>query len=345
MKLEILVPHWKESPEEVQPLLDSIALQQGVDLNEVGVVISYDGEEATPLPEKEWIAYYKFNFTFVHPKKGGVSATRNAALDAATAEYVMFCDADDCFCDVCGMFILFQEMNASPSSAELAALGVSPNDAGIGFDTLVSVFREQTKDKDGNLTFINHDSDSTFVHGKVHRRHWLIDNNIRFNPDLTIHEDSYFNVLCREVAKPHRAKYCPTAFYLWRWRDESVCRHDSKYILKTYNNMIDSNDALVDEFTRRMMHEKANAYCIMMCFDAYYTMNKAEWRSIENQEYRDMVEQRFAEYFKKHKSKWDSVGEHEKAVISNVVRQRSVMEGMLLEAITIDQWLSRISIK
>lgn len=31
MKLQILVPHYKEQPEEMEPLLDSIAIQQAVD--------------------------------------------------------------------------------------------------------------------------------------------------------------------------------------------------------------------------------------------------------------------------------------------------------------------------
>lgn len=70
--------------------------------------------------------------------------------------------------------------------------------------------------------YINHDMDSTFVHGKVHRRQYLIDNNIRWNDSLTIHEDSYFNCLCQRLA--NELKYSQTSFYLQRWRDASACR-------------------------------------------------------------------------------------------------------------------------
>ena len=45
MKLQILVPHYKETAEEIKPLLDSIEIQQNVDFNEVGVIICHDGEE------------------------------------------------------------------------------------------------------------------------------------------------------------------------------------------------------------------------------------------------------------------------------------------------------------
>ena len=322
--LDILIPHYHESPEEMTPLLDSLAVQQGVDLDNLGVIIAYDGPDATPLPVGEWAERYPFKITHTQGEKAGVSATRNLALDTSEAEYVMFCDADDMFCDVCGLFIIFREM-------------------GIGeFDTLMSRFREQTKDQDGNMTFIDHETDQTFVHGKVHRRQYLIDKGIRFNPKLTIHEDSFFNIQCQALADPERAKYCPTAFYLWRWRENSVCRHDKDYILKTFVNMLDSNDALIGEFVKRMRNDLANQYVGFMVWDSYYTMNKPDWRNKVNKGYRDKTERRFAAYFKKHKEQWDALTEQEKMIISNGVRQRSVMEGMLIEELTITQWLRRI---
>jgi len=342
-KLDICVPHWQETPEEMEPLLDSIKVQRAVDLSQVGVVIAYDGPDASELPLDEWRSRYPFAIEDVHPEKGGVSHTRNAALDASEAEFVMFADADDCLMDNRGLFIVFREMDADPNPQELAVMGVSEKDAGKGFDFLVCDFVEENKRPDtGKMDYLPHVNNMTFVHSQVARRQWLVDNGIRFNDALTVHEDSYFVCLCRELVKPYRGKYCAHPWFLWCWRDASVCRHDPDYILKTYNNMLDSNDALVDEFTRRMMPEKANSYCVMMVFDAYYCMNKPEWIEVNHKDYRDRVERRFAEYFRKHESKWDAVSPQERAVISNGVRQRSVGEGMLMEAITIDDWLKRI---
>ena len=45
MKLQLLVPQYKETEEIVKPLLDSLAIQQGIDLNEVGVIICNDGSD------------------------------------------------------------------------------------------------------------------------------------------------------------------------------------------------------------------------------------------------------------------------------------------------------------
>jgi hypothetical protein len=71
--------------------------------------------------------------------------------------------------------------------------------------------------------------------------------------------------------------------------------------------MLDSNDALVDEFSRRGVNDKAAFYTVMMIFDSYYTMNKPEWIDQENQLYRRATELRFAEYFIKHQETWEKV--------------------------------------
>ena len=45
MKLQILVPQYKETDEVVKPLLDSIAIQQNVDFSEVGVSVCTHGSD------------------------------------------------------------------------------------------------------------------------------------------------------------------------------------------------------------------------------------------------------------------------------------------------------------
>lgn len=320
MKLQILVPQYKETDEVVKPLLDSIAIQQNVDFNEIGVIICNDGSDV--FLTDEFLASYPFKIEYHKEPHRGVSGTRNACLDYATAEYVMWCDSDDMFSNVCGLWLLFREME-------------------VGFDSLVSMFMEETRTPDTKeVVYINREMDSTFVHGKVHRRQYLLNQHIRWNEKLTIHEDSYFNILCQNLSQ--NVKYCQTPFYLWKWRDDSVCRHDPKYILKTYRNMLDSNDALVDEFLSRGMQDKAAFYTAFIIFDAYYTMNKPEWIEQENKQYRDATEKHFAKYFLKRKLLWDAISMNDKMVISNQVRSRSVMEGMRMESITVWDWLKHV---
>ena len=149
MKLQILIPHYNETAEEIKPMLDSIAVQQSIDFKEVGVILCHDGEDIIDLS----FPPYPFEIKQIRQAHNGVSAARNACLDAATADYVMFCDADDMFYSVCGLYIIFREIDNG------------------GFDSLVSLFIEESHNpENGEIVYVNHEMDSTFVHGKVHRR-------------------------------------------------------------------------------------------------------------------------------------------------------------------------------
>ena len=330
MKLQILIPHYHEPASVIRPLLDSIAIQQNVDFSEIGVIICHDGEDIPYFaradffePRENILPFYPFKVEQIHIPHKGVSAARNGALDAATADYVMFCDADDMFYNACGLWIIFREIKADE------------------FDGMISVFIEETRHPvTKEVVYINRENDSTFVHGKVWHRQYLIDKGIRWNENLTIHEDSYFNSLARNLSE--KIKYCTAPFYLWRWRDDSVCRHDPKYMLKTYKNFIDSNDALVDEYLRREKQEEAGNICGMMVLTSYYTMNKPEWINQENREYRDATERRFGEYYRKHKELWTGLDQKMKMRLSNAVRTQIVQEGMEMEHETIDGWLRKV---
>lgn len=324
MILQILIPQFKETDEVIRPLLDSIEIQQNIDLkNDVGVIIVNDGSDV--LLSDSLLSNYSYDIQYIRKEHSGVSATRNAALDASTAEYVMFCDADDMFYNACGLWIIFREI------------------ANGGFDSFVSCFVEETRlPNTREIFYVNHEIDSTFVHGKVHRRQYLVDNNIRWNDSLTIHEDSYFNILCQRLSD--NVKYCPTAFYLWRWRDDSVCRHDPKYILKTYGNLLDSNTALVRQFMNRGKEDLAKSHVTMMVYDAYFTMNKDEWINQENVEYRNKTERRFRDYYLEFKSIFESVPKEARIAIVAGLRQRMYGEGLLMETETFDHWIHHIEV-
>lgn len=322
MKLQILIPQYKEIDSIIKPMLDSIEVQQNVDLqHDVGVIIVNDGTDVHL--SQELFDRYSFPIEYHLSEHAGVSAIRNKCLDYATADYVMFCDADDMFYNACGLYIIFREIDNG------------------GFDSLVSAFIEESHHPEtGEIMYINHDMDSTFVHGKVHRRQYLIDNNIRWNDNLTIHEDSYFNCLCQRLAG--ELKYSQTSFYLWKWRDESVCRHDPKYILKTYNNMLDSNTALVDQFIQRGRKEDAQFYATSMIYDAYFTMNKDEWINQKNKKYRQATEKRFKEYYVRFKYLFDGINSEVKNQIIVGMKNRMFSEGLMMESVTFDSWIKHI---
>ena len=173
-KLQFLIPQYNEDEKILKSFFDSIEVQQNVDMNEIGVIIVNDGTDIKL--SQEFFNKYSFDIEYYHNEHKGVSATRNACLDKATADYVMFCDADDMFYNACGLYIIFNEMENGR------------------FDSLFSTFIEESRDPvTREPIYLNRYMDSTFVHGKVYNRKFLLKNNIRWNDNLQIHEDSYFN--------------------------------------------------------------------------------------------------------------------------------------------------------
>lgn len=319
MKLQILVPQYKEDDSIVKPLLDSLMIQTGVSFEDFGVIIVNDGTDVR-LSDSLLQSYpYKVEY-YLAPHRG-VSATRNTCLDYATADYVMFCDADDMFYNACGMYLILRDINANQ------------------FDTMSSKFIEEVKLND-SLVYINHDNDTTFVHGKVHRRQFLIDNNIRWNPDLTIHEDSFFNIQCWELASKRR--YLSDSFYLWKYRPDSVCRIDPQYSLRTYNNLINSVEALAHSFDKRGCRKLACYHIAFMIVKTYYELNQSKWLAPENVEFRTAVEKRIFEFIRDNQTLWNETDGQTVMKLSEDCRAKAIEKGMQLESKTLSQWLHYI---
>ena len=114
-------------------------------------------------------------------------------------------------------------------------------------------------------------------------------------------------------------------------------------MLKTYDKLLDSNDALVDEFVKRGILDKAMYFFSHMVFETYYTMNKPNWRNETNAEYREKTEKRFKDFFLKHKDLWNNIPMWDKVKVSDQARAKVVKEGMLLEAVSIFKWLENVT--
>ena len=320
-KLQILVTQYKESDEIVKHLLDSISLQQGIDFNNIGVIICNDGSPETALSES-LLNSYKFDINYYMEPHRGISGTRNACLDHSDAEYIMFCDADDMFLNNCGLYMIKDEMTKGQ------------------FDFLMSTFVEQKPITQDICAFINHEDDCTFVHGKVYRRQFLIDNDIRWNEDLIYHEDHYFNVLCLEYSTDTRN--CKMPFYLWKYRFDSTVRDGGTYMLKTYPDWLKANAALVDELINRFKFGEAQFHVVKTIYSAYFDLDKPEWHDPKNKEYKEKAEQKVKWYYDKFQDIYDEVTAQRSWEILKIARDKITKQGKYLESITFYDWIKHI---
>lgn len=331
----ILVPYYNEGEEVIKNLLDSIAIQQNIDFKEIEVVICKDGDDGPELSQ-DFLDKYPYDIQYHREPKGGVSQMRNKAFDYSTGEYVTWADADDMYYHCLALWFVKKE-TTTPMQVPINGIPTTVN----GFDAFYSVFLEEGRNpQTGEVYFIDRKDGFQFVHSKFFKRDFIVNNNIHFFPECVIHED---NVLNAEVqACTQNIKWSPTPIYLWKWRDNSVCRRDPLYLKKTYPDLIKSSDCLIGWLVNKSKFDKARECIVSITLDSYYTFCHPSWKEIGTKEYRDTAEKKFSEYFKKWEYLWNEAPDQMKMQISSGIRNRSVQQGMQMETETLDHYIERM---
>lgn len=322
MKLDIIVPHYKEPWEVCHYLFDSIALQRGLSMNNVRVLVVNDGD---CLIDEKHFEGYPYEIVYLPKEHEGVSAARNYGLDYSDADYVMFCDIDDGFLSNYGLHLVFSAMQE-------------------GFDFLCSNFVEETYSANNTMTIVRHDKDLTFMHGKCYRRQFLVDHNLRFDTRLNIHEDGYFNMLVFSVAtNKGKAKQIETPFYLWRWNDQSVVRSNREnFVMRTYDSVILSRILLCDELKKRGFTKELRTAVAMTFLNSYYDFQKPAWCLPKNKPIVQKAEKEFRKYYVLYKDIFYDMTNQDIADVAKASRNTAIQNGMLMEQESLKAFLKRI---
>jgi len=323
--LDIIITHYREPWSVGKQQFDMLAQQRLVDFRNVGVILVNDGEE-NELPA-DCFQGYPYEISQMSIPKGGVSKARNAGLDASNADWVMFCDFDDCFMNIYGLYLIFCAMEEGR------------------YDTIWSHFAEETLDRDGKIVIVQHDRDWVFIHGKVHRRQYLVENGIRFNEKLTVHEDCFFNTFAQKCTTEDRIGEIKTQYYLWKWNPNSVVRKSQgrDFILDTYDHLMRQRIAVTEEMLRRGMTAEAKATIIKTVTDCFYDFQQQTWKSLENRPAVNRAERWFAAYLKRYAEIYMHTDALAISKVAKASRDLALAKGnFFIESLTIGQWLKHI---
>ena len=272
-RLQFLVPQYKETEEVISFLLDSIEHQVDIDKNDIGVIICSDG--GNYILNQEFLDKYSYDIDYIVCEHRGVSATRNSAFLLSDADYVMYCDSDDGFCNTFGIKIIFENIDLCEKEKKL-------------FDILSIQFyseKQADEEKPWSLSICNHNN--VYIHSRVYRRDFLVENNLYFNEKIWANEDSFFNISTTFYSKNTKILNLP--IYVWRGNPQSVT-HDPKYIMKTLHQLIYSNDSVIETMLMLNKDKKEIAQSVfdIIC-KVYLDMNKPCWYEKENEEYMDVT--------------------------------------------------------
>lgn len=328
MTLDIIVPHYKESWSKCKYLFDTISTQRGIAMKDIGVIVVNDGDVGgcnLTLADTEAMQKYPYSVQFVPIVHSGVSAARNYGLDYSNADYVMFCDIDDGFLSNYALHMIFNAMRE-------------------GFDFLTGAFIEESLDTQGNPTLVRHERDMSFMHGKVYRREFLVEHDIRFDPTMTLHEDGYFNALAYLVAeKEGTAKRIDTPFYIWRWSDDSTVRRDRQdFVLRTYTDVMKVRDGICEQYKARGYDEEYKVAVCTTFLNSYYDFQKPSYHLPRNAAYLQKAERAFKRYYDKYSKVFYDCTNLEIAEMARSARELAISNGMLMERQTLREFLNHI---
>lgn len=256
--LDIIVTHYNEPESVYGKFFSMLALQRGVDFNDIRVIVVNDGEECR-IPDEffDGMPYRVDNFTITH---AGVSAARNHGIKNARAEWISFSDCDDMYTTVYSLKLVIDILKDKTSSGKL--------------DMLWTKLCAEDRGADGELKLIMRGLNLVFIHGKYYRREFIVRNCIEFPEDQEFNEDSCFNAVANTIWDHKRTAEIKTdmPIYSWCYRPGSLTGTPENLDKAVYGSY-QRNKKVCEATKERLPYDR---YCAMVArtvFDTYYVLN------------------------------------------------------------------------
>lgn len=322
-KLQILIPQYNEDDKKIKPLLDSIEMQKNVNFKkDLEVCIGNDGSDVKL--SIDFLKTYTFPIQYHYFEHTGLAGTRKQLFDISSGDYVMFCDADDMFISSIALSIILQQIKD-------------------GFDALICDFMEEHILENDNAIYIPREDDSIFVHGKIYRREFLLENKIEWHPELREHQDSAFNVLAKTCAKKMLRIQIP--IYMWHDNCDSISRKNKEYhSVNTWCAMIDSYNALIEDLKNRGYGAQAIYYAKYCLYATYFEMSHEIWKRENVQEKKANTLNYLAKFYFKHELLINHCSQEVTEKIINITKEIAERRGILTAMSPFEEWLNGIKI-
>ena len=203
--IDIIIPAYN-AHKTIEQTLCSIAYQNISDKFNVYIV--------NDSSNKDYSKIVKFFEKFIKikelklKKNSGPGLARQFGIDNSNGDYIIFMDSDDCFSDCFSASFLYNAIKDGD------------------YDVVISSIVEET-----DYGFFLHNNSKVWLHGKIYKRKYLIDNDIHFN-NSRYDEDNAFNQLIF-LGNP-KEKVIDTKTYIRRNNPTSLTKKYDSKDLKDY---------------------------------------------------------------------------------------------------------------
>ena len=242
--IDVIIPAYN-AHETIRRTLSSIACQSIV--NKLNVVIVNDASKKDYIEEVDFFSKFMNIKEIKLEKNSGPGACRQKGIDCTNSKYIVFIDSDDIFYSPKSLVTLYDAIETSNS------------------DVIISSFYVEND----NNEYIEEISNPTWLHGKIYKRDFLIENNIRFSNTYS-NEDTGFNNLIYLLDS--KIDYINDFTYVWCYNENSITRKNNARYKYTgiegyiYNITI----AVKSAIDRKMITNKLSELIFSTLVELYY---------------------------------------------------------------------------
>lgn len=276
--LSIVIPSYRETPQQIHELLNSIAIQINLDFKKIEVLLVRDGDSGGPYPN-DVFTYLPFQTQqLIMPENRGPGVARQVGMDHAVGTYIMFCDADDIIHNSFAISALLEKIQR-----ENALM-------------LIGAWVEEAQADSGEMLYVPHIKDTTWMHAKIFHRQTIKDLGIRFHPVYRVHEDIYFVGQALAGIPSDKIIYADDYAYVWRWNKKSITRvNNGRYRFAEFPSFCEINTAARRQIAKFNPDLAARACCYYITL-GYFFMHRPEWNVPEHLHYRQESELAIAKH-------------------------------------------------
>lgn len=253
--ISVIIPYYDESESVLQYAVHSVAMQCGVNLQLIEVLLVNDGNPQCAVSDafcERWPGLYVRKVQ--QKRNAGPGVTRQTGIDVACGDYVMFIDADD-------------RLYSTTVLGAFAEMMMQQHPDIIRSPWLEEVLREDLSSK--GFSYVEHPPDATWMFSKAYRKGFLAAADIRMHDTLRVHEDTYFNRLSFEQTGNQAIINQPGFIgYLWCWNPNSTVRRDNG--IYRYNSTIEHVTASTEPLAILKSKNLPVSHCVFDIAAYYY---------------------------------------------------------------------------
>jgi glycosyltransferase involved in cell wall biosynthesis len=311
--IDVIVPQFY-GENKAKPLFHSLNNQIGIDFSLINIIVVNDcgGKKLSKTFFSEFSNLKNIQYLTTE-KKSGPGPARQLGIDHATGFYVMFVDEDDYLLSNF-IFQCVKEM--------------------LNYEGR-NIYHTYVYDSNSNLM----QPTTILLHGKIFKRSFLVENNIRFHPEIRINEDNYFNLLAEACTE--KKVVLPIGGYVWVNNPDSLTRKNSSdFRIKSYQSFFFCMLKLAGEFEQRGFHDQLCKIVCLATWKAYY-YNSLDF-SDEYQDEKLIALLTFSQFYKAYENYLSDASIAVFKETKELCYKEAVFQGLIFEKTNFDTFIKNI---